>query len=158
VKSLIAYVAAALLVLTVVEVVALVVVGYIGDNYYPVRNYAEGLLFLHFPLITLTVIAAVISAVASPRASLTRAVFCGLTVLFGLFGLLKASQFLPVPPDYVSYALAIFMAGIAIPNVLTIARAHHAALLYGAYGLVTALFLINFRLDYVIIVRGILRG
>ncbi|HEY2527726.1 MAG TPA: hypothetical protein VGJ20_07195 [Xanthobacteraceae bacterium] len=159
-KSLIAIVATAFLVLTVVDVAALVVVGYIGGNYIPARQYSELLLFLYAALIALTVIFAVISAVVSPQVPLTRVVFCGLTALFGLFGLLKAPQFLvgPLPRDYVSYSLALFMAGIAIPSVLTIAWVRNNALLYCAYGLIVALCLINFRLDYQIVMRGILSG
>jgi hypothetical protein len=99
VKSLIAYVAAALLVLTMVEQSPWSSLDILAAIITPVRNYAEGLLFRYFLLITLTVICAVITAVASPRASLTRAVFCGLSMVFGLFGLLKAPQFLLVLPD-----------------------------------------------------------
>jgi hypothetical protein len=161
-KPLSATVAAAFLVLIVVVVIAFIVVAYVGADHYRLRYYAEPLMLLYFLFLVLAAIFAVVSAIKSPQAPLTRAVFCGLSFLFGLFGLYLAPQFLsvggPVASDYVSYSLALFMTGIAFPSVLTIALARNKALLYCAYGLVVALCLINFRLDYQIVVRGILSG
>jgi hypothetical protein len=164
-KSLSAIVAAAFLVLTLADAIALLVLRYIGADLADLLLICE----LHFVLIPLTVIFAASSAVASPQAPLTRAVFCGLTFLVGLFSLLVAPQFLVVGPqflvdyglvgrDYVSYWLAICVAGIAILNVLPSVLARRAALLYGAYGLVIALCLANLYLTFLVGDRAFLIG
>jgi hypothetical protein len=153
-KSLSSIVAAAFLALTVVDVTALLVLLYMGCGFLVLLLIYE----LHFVLIALTVIFAAISAVVTPQARVTRAVFCGLTLLFGLFGLVVAPLFLVdydlVRRDYVSYSFAICMAGIAILNVLPSVLARKAALLYGTYGLVIALCLADFYLTLLVIGRG----
>lgn len=153
-KSLSAIVAGAFLALTVAVMIALLVGSFFGFGVELNEIY-----WLHPVLITLTVIFAAISAVVSPQASLTRAVFCGLTLLIGLFSLLGALRSLAYvehgpadvvsqfgQPDYLSFSLAICMAGIAILNVLPTALARRSALLYSAYGLVIALWLADFWL------------
>ena len=164
-RSLSAIVAAAFLVLTVADAIALLVHRYIGPDLMDLLIICE----LHFVFIVFTVIFVAISAAASPQAPLTRAVFCGLTLLVGLFSMLIAPQFLVVGPeflvdyglvqrDYVSYWLAICVAGIAILSVLPSALARHAALLYGAYGLVIALSLADLYLTFLVGDRAFLIG
>lgn len=153
VKSLSAIVAAAYLTLTVAITIALFIFGVgVDDIYWP-----------HPGFIMLMVIYASVSGVVSPQAPLTRAVFCGLTLLISLFSLLGAVLSLAVVehgpadvvgqfgrPDYVLFWLAICMAGIAILNVLPSALARRPALLYGAYGLVIALWLADLCLTVVV--------
>jgi hypothetical protein len=152
-KSLSAIVAAAYLTLTVAITIALFIFGVgVDEIYWP-----------HPVFIMLTVIYAAVSGVVSPQAPLTRAVFCGLTLLIGLFSLLGAILSLTAveygpadvvgqfgQPDYVVFSLAICMAGIAILNVLPSALARRSALLYGAYGLVIALWLADVCLTVVV--------
>jgi hypothetical protein len=51
----------------------------------------DNIYWLHLLFIMLMVIYAAVSAVVSPQAPLTRALFCGLTLLIDLFNLLGAS-------------------------------------------------------------------
>lgn len=157
-KSLSAIVAAAFLILTVADMTAVVIVDFSGGGFLD-------LLFiyvLHFVLITLAVIFAAISALVSPHAPLTRVAFCGLTLLFGLFGLLVAPLFLLnyclAPGDDVSFSLDMCMVIVAILNFLPIWLARRAALLYGAYGLVIALCLADAFLTSRVLDRGFLIG
>jgi hypothetical protein len=129
---------------------AMLVVAVIAVAYFclvALSNEPSSTIIIVLPIV-LIVIVATVSAIKSPQAPWTKVVFCALAVLFGLtalYSILIGLQQTPLSFGPFFWFL-IFMAGIAIPSVMTIGLARNSALLYGVYGFVIPMWLLSLGL------------